>query len=827
MTQPRPRPGWIAALPLRFWPVMLLVLAVLLILAILGRDVFNRLDKARDAQSENTTWLVAQIEVDALKLLVALHEAEAGGSLEDLRQSHDIFLSRMGVIENYMAESAVLGPVAEGEDWQMVLRCAEAVRRVLDVPDSVLVPRLAEARAEVETMRAPLRRFTIAALTALVDAGIRAREGLAMLLTRSAELGLTVIVLLTGSLGLMVYLARRLRERNREVEATRANLERTLATTFDGVIVARPDGQITDANPAALTLFGRDHAAMTGCNLSALLTAGSGEGADLVGAVAQGALPAPRVAVTGRHAAGHGLALELSLTAGQDGQGAEMRFAFLRDVSDRHRHEESLRAARDAALRAAEAKTRFLAVMSHEMRTPLNGVIAALDLLARTTRPSKRQAGFLALAEASAGVALDQINDVLEQARLDEAASPELPETVDLLALIEDLVAQVRPLAGQGGNRILLNLPPGPSLWLLLPRRGVTRVMMNLLGNAAKFTHDGTITVSARLSNPVGAPPLLSIEVADTGIGIPSDQIEAVFEPFARLEDGYDRGAGGTGLGLGIARRAAERMGGRISVDSTPGQGCRFCLEIPVLAAEPPLPLPKDDLRPEAPLPRQSILIAEDHPTNRLVLREMLTYLGQNVTEACDGTEALTLAQAQPFDLILMDISMPGLDGVAVTQAIRAGAGPSSGARIIALTAHGLPEELAKFRAGGLDDVVQKPITLAVLRPLLHGGALSPALDGAVIGDLERLMSVKDLQAAVASLRAEACRFAQSLRDPAAPDLAAMAHRLAGAAALFGATDLMALLRQPPAGPCYAAAFDVVWRRADQALSDWLSRIGA
>lgn len=392
MTQPRPRPGWIAALPLRFWPVMLLVLAVLLILAILGRDVFNRLDKARDAQSENTTWLVAQIEVDALKLLVALHEAEAGGSLEDLRQSHDIFLSRMGVIENYMAESAVLGPVAEGEDWQMVLRCAEAVRRVLDVPDSVLVPRLAEARAEVETMRAPLRRFTIAALAALVDAGIRAREGLAILLTRSAELGLTVIVLLTGSLGLMVYLARRLRERNREVEATRANLERTLATTFDGVIVARPDGQITDANPAALTLFGRDHAAMTGCNLSALLTEDSGEGADLVGAVAQGALPAPRVAVTGRHAAGHGLALELSLTAGQDGQGAEMRLAFLRDVSDRHRHEESLRAARDAALRAAEAKTRFLAVMSHEMRTPLNGVIAALDLLARTTRPSKRQA---------------------------------------------------------------------------------------------------------------------------------------------------------------------------------------------------------------------------------------------------------------------------------------------------------------------------------------------------------------------------------------------------------------------------------------------------
>ena len=819
MTQPRPRPGWIAALPLRFWPVMLLVLAVLLVLVILGRDVFSRLDTARDAQSENTTWLVAQVEVDALKLLVALHEAEAAGAgFDPLRQSHDIFLSRMGVVENYMAESAVLRAVSLGEDWQMVLRCAEKVRRLLDVPDPVLAPRLAQARAEVDAMRAPLRRFTIAALAALVDAGMQGREALAILLTRSAELGLTVIVLLTGSLGLMVYLARRLRERNREVEATRANLERTLATTFDGVIVARPDGQIMDANPAALALFGRDHAALVGGNLSSLL----GDGAGLVDA-------APRIAVTGRHAAGHGLALELSLTAGQDGQGAEMRFAFLRDVSDRHRHEESLRAARDAALRAAEAKTRFLAVMSHEMRTPLNGVIAALDLLARTTRPSRRQASFLALAEASAGVALDQINDVLEQARLDEAAAPEAPETVDLRVLIEDLVAQVRPLAGQGGNRILLDLPPGPSIWLTLPRRGLTRVMMNLLGNAAKFTHDGTITVTARLADPVaaGAPLLLGVEVADTGIGIPPDQIETVFEPFARLEDGYDRGVGGTGLGLGIARRAAQQMGGQISVDSTPGQGCRFRLEIPVLRAEAPLALPKPDLRPEAPLPRQKILIAEDHPTNRLVLREMLLHLGQKVTEASDGTEALSLAQAQPFDLILMDISMPGLDGVAVTQAIRAGGGPSAGARILALTAHGLPEELAKFRAGGLDEVVQKPITLAVLRPLLQGGSPAPALDGAATDDLEKLMPAKDLRAAVAALRAEAHAFAQNLRDdPAAADLAAEAHRLGGAAALFGATDLTALLRQPPSGPCYAAAFDTVWQRVDLALSEWVARVG-
>lgn len=817
----------------RLWQVLAVVLAGLVVLALIGQNVRTRLDEARAAQSENATWLVAQAEVETLKLILALdrvppdHGAEA---LFAMRQAFDIYLSRVEVMDSYMAGFAVLAPLREGEHWQQVRQGTRRLQQLLDGAAQLPLDSLAEAQAEAQALRKPMRAFTTDALAALVTAGIQGRETLAVLLTRGAELGFALIALLTLTVWGTTRLSRRLRLRSREAVRARANLERTLAASLDGVVVLRPDGRIVDANPAALALFGMTRAALRAADFRELVRGGS---AALGAMQVRGAATSPRIELTAQRPDGQRLPVELSLTAGDDAQGQPVRFAFLRDISERRSHEASLRAARDAALQAAEAKQRFLAVMSHEMRTPLNGVIASLDILLRTTRPDARQLQFLEIAERSANMALEQINDVLDQARLDDRAPPEAAVVLNVTGLLSDTAGQVLPLAEAAGNRLSLTLPPTEEAWVLAPRRALMRVLLNLAGNAAKFTRNGEICISARLEPvPAQGGQMLSVEVADTGIGIAPDRLEAIFEPFERGDTGYDRDTEGTGLGLGIARRTVEAMGGRIEVTSRPGEGSRFRILLPVAAAEASQAEQRSDLLPELPNPGHEVLIAEDNPTNRLVLREMLRHLGQSVTEAADGAEAILAANTRPFALILMDISMPRVDGLAATQAIRTGGGPSSKARIVALTAHGLPEDLERFQAGGLTEILPKPVTLARLRPLL-ASLPEPVLDPAVLGELRALLPAAHLARTCAGLEAEVSAILAELGPsppvgaPPATDLAERLHRLQGACAMMGLRRLVQALRgleaqlaeQGTCPPDTTAQLAALWQEAVLALA--------
>jgi hypothetical protein len=428
----------------------------------------------------------------------------------------------------------------------------------------------------------------------------------------------------------------------------------------------------------------------------------------------------------------------------------------------------------------------------------------------RTTRLSRKQARFAEIAERSAQLALEQINDVLEMAHLEGDNADEAASVFNVTALLRDLADQMQPLAARNGNQMQVAAPPEAVAWVSGPRRRLLRVLINLAGNAAKFTQGGRIDIRAAfLPGPEAAPDLpagavarlLRVEVLDTGIGIAPDRIEAIFDPFETLEDSYDRRTEGTGLGLGIARRTLERIGGTLHVDSTPGLGSRFWFHLPLLRADPPQAGALCPLAGAEDLPVMDVLIAEDNATNRMVLGEMLRHLGQRVTEARDGAEAVAEAQARAFDLILMDVSMPQVDGLVATRRIRE-AGASRGARIVALTAHGFPEELARFRAGGLTEIVQKPVTLAALRPLLVGlgagaeGGKVAALDADVIADLRALLPLETRSKLLEGLFDEAQAFSSLLnRGGDAPELARRAHRLQGAAAVLGARDLVLALR--------------------------------
>lgn len=385
------------------------------------------------------------------------------------------------------------------------------------------------------------------------------------------------------------------------------------------------------------------------------------------------------------------------------------------------RAQAELRVARDAALAGERAKASFVAVMSHEMRTPLNGIIASLEIL-RDEVTAPQQAEFLGLAHSSALQLMHQINDVLDISRIEAGRVDVATEPFDLGAFLEEVSAALRPLSGARGNRLVLDCHP------LLPARvsgdsfRLRQILQNFLSNAIKFTENGTITLGARPA-PAGPDAAEGIEfdVVDTGRGIAAADLTRVFEDFVMLDPTYSREVGGSGLGLSICRRLAGAMGGEIGADSTPGLGSRFWVRLPLAAAPaaravatpaaPPAPVAD----PAAPCGGLRLLVVDDTAVNRTVVARMLEQEGHVAVLADGGRAAVALARAQRFDAILMDISMPEMDGMTAAGLIRAG-GASSAVPIFALTAHAMPEELARFAAAGLETTLLKPVRRPALR---------------------------------------------------------------------------------------------------------------
>lgn len=849
-------PGWAERLLLQFsprlWQVLLMMLAGLAVLVVIGDRFSAQLEDVRGSQSDNTAWLVSQLEVEALKLERAVTEARLAAvdpPLAPIRNAFDLYLSRVKVITGNLGQSDVLGPIAQTGEWAELERATGRLRTLVDVPDDRLAATLPEIARELQALRRPMREAVVNSLRLIIRQGTEGREALAILFARSALVAIGIILLLFLAVWSTLTLAKSLRRRTYEAERVRSNLERTIDASLDGVILVRKDGRVQDANPAAEVIFGYCRSELLAApDLVDLLLPPEIEDAQtdrlrqMLRTVPEAGLPDGRIEVLARRKDGQAIPVELALTRDRDADGEMLFFAFLRDISERRRYETSLHAARDSALQAAEAKARFLAVMSHEMRTPLNGVIAALDILRETTRLTARQARFLGIAESSGQSALEQINDVLELARLDAGTTPEEMSAFHLAEALRGLSEQAEPLAARQDNRIVLELAPGTERWILGPRRSLQRVLLNLVGNAAKFTSGGTITLSARLAENDAGALRAELAVADTGIGIAADKLEAIFDPFEQIDNGYDRMTEGTGLGLGIARRTVEMLGGTVRAESVAGRGSSFHVSLPVAPAARPAGPAATACPPyaKAALPVGDILIVEDNLTNRLVLREMLRHLGQRVTEASNGAEAIRLAEGRAFGLIFMDISMPEIDGIAATTAIRAG-GASSGARIVGLTAHDLPEDLGRFRVAGMTEVLQKPVTFATLIPWIapekavapQAGPAAEAFDHRIAAELSVLLALPQRRSLVADFLNEGDDFLRALATgQESGALVPLAHRLKGAASVLGATgfarnlavlenDLLAHRTPDAAGQ---EAVIAAWRRVGEELPALLLR---
>jgi signal transduction histidine kinase/CheY-like chemotaxis protein len=362
------------------------------------------------------------------------------------------------------------------------------------------------------------------------------------------------------------------------------------------------------------------------------------------------------------------------------------------------------------ARQASAAKTAFLANMSHEIRTPLNGVLGMADAMAREPLPAA-QLERLRVVQSSGRALLGLLNQVLDLSKI-EAGKLELEQGVlDLGKVLHDLAAGYEPVCAEKGLEFLLDVEPDlAGAWRADPMR-VRQILTNLISNAVKFTDAGSVVVTAR--QDAGQ---VVVEVIDSGCGIPPERLTGVFESFAQADASTTRRYGGTGLGLAIARQLAELMGGTLTVVSAVGEGSTFTLRLPLerldaAAAAAP------DRAPAAPDGRLRILAAEDHATNQMVLRTLLTQLGLDVHIVSNGAEAVEAWSAAEWDVILMDVQMPVMDGPAATQEIRARERAEGRRRtpILALTANALSHQTRAYLAGGMDGVVTKPIEAASL----------------------------------------------------------------------------------------------------------------
>ncbi|MDH4189294.1 MAG: ATP-binding protein [Betaproteobacteria bacterium] len=400
--------------------------------------------------------------------------------------------------------------------------------------------------------------------------------------------------------------------------------------------------------------------------------------------------------------------------------GTVVFYLALRRVAQRHGSAIELAIRRRIETDSANAaKTRFLANMSHEIRTPMNGVLGALDLLGRDGL-STEQRKLLETATSSSKALLTVLDEVLDFAKV-EAGKLELAyEPLMLRAVLQSAVSLFAPMAQRKGLALVSDFDPAVPEGVKGDAARLRQILLNLVGNAIKFTERGSIAVRVRrASGGSDARPIVVFEIEDTGIGIAGEMLPKLFTPFFQADQSNQRRFGGTGLGLVISKRLAEAMGGELSVESVPGQGSTFRLNLQMdaQAGSSRKPAAVATTEQSATLAGRA-LVAEDNAVNRLLTGAMLRKLGIEVVEAENGELAVRELSRSPVDLVLMDCQMPVMDGFAATREIREREHGTLAARvpIIAVTANALRGDAERCFQAGMDAYLAKPFTIEQLR---------------------------------------------------------------------------------------------------------------
>ncbi len=497
------------------------------------------------------------------------------------------------------------------------------------------------------------------------------------------------------------------------VSRSESNKRAILNASLDGVISVDTKGRIIEFNPAAEKIFGFSMEEAFGRTLAKMIIPPEYRDAHRVGMKRLVSTRVPkligqRIEVPALRKDGTQFPIELTLIELETDQGLQFT-AFVRDITERKENEEALKEARALAERNADAKTQFLSSMSHEIRTPLNAVIGISHLLVKTDL-SVKQKGYVTDVQLAANNLLGLINNILDFQKIDEGHL-ELEQVVfDLKDLLEELIGRARYLAIGKQVAVQLNVAADTPEWVKSDPIRIAQIISNLVNNAIKFTEQGFVTIDVSVVSSSKKASVVCFSISDSGIGVPDESIDKIFYSFAQASSNTTRKYGGTGLGLPIVKRLVNLFQGEIQVKSEVNVGTEFRVSIPVGLATKKETRTTQSFSQKGNLSGVQILLVEDNPVNQFVAKEILQTWNAETTIASSGKEAIEYLSTQSFNLVLMDIQMPDMDGFQTTAYIRNELLITSEILpIIALTASALNAQRERAISVGMDDFVLKP----------------------------------------------------------------------------------------------------------------------
>ena len=664
-------------------------------------------------------------------------------------------------------------------------------------------------------------------------------------------------VLSAATLGLCFLLLRQLegrRSREAELRRSQVKLRETtthFATTLDnidqGLLMIDPDGRVQVCNRRALELLELPQALIDQkpyfTAVSALQVA-RGDVAQTEGSIERWdpLRLEPNRSFVYERTLRDGRILEIRTVRLPD-KGAVRTYT---DITQRKSAESAAEQARIAAERDSNAKTEFLATMSHEIRTPLNSILGFTGLILEREDLAPEVKRQVQLIQGSGAALLTVVNDILDFSKI-EAGQIELePRSFDSAALIGSTLSIVKGLAGAKRLDIRAEVDPALPPWLVGDEDRIRQILLNLLNNAVKFTREGHVTLAVRSEASADGGHLVRFSVADTGIGIPADKQNLLFQRFSQIDGSIRREFGGTGLGLAISQRLVELMGGAIGVRSEHREGSTFWFTVTLPNGEPPMtPLVKPPFS-DVPSGRKArILLAEDVEVNQEIACAVLENAGHCVDVVSDGSEAIMAVQEGDYDLVLMDIQMPVVDGVTASRRIRELEGPKGRIPVFAMTANVLPEQVAKFLAAGMSGHVGKPFKREELfaaveqalaaqaepepAPAASAASCSRAVDATAYRSLLEIMGTSGVRRLLDTLE-ERLKELPALCAPTAEErkrLAKDAHALVSAAGMLGFLSLSRSFRELEAACLEGAELADILGRLRVTLDDTLKEIAS
>ena len=701
--------------------LLAVIVTLFAVMLMLGWMTFRELERQRAGPSDSAQWIIYQTNLEFNRLNSAYatyRDEDSEENRKEFTKRFDIYYSRVRTLNTGKA----LDPYRVEAFF---IRSTEQLTSFVDW----LAQKIDKGEFEaLRTDPAVLQEFrtnedqTAMFVTAAVQVQAAHNEAIRTSLKQLLLLQLITFGLVIAACAYfaVVVLQQRNRALKREValRESRDLLRAIVQSSLDSVLIADSDGVIVDLNDAAAEMFDFTAAEMTGQEMSGMimperLRAAHKAGMERYIATGKAKVIGRRIEIDAQRRNGSEFPCEISLSS--TGSGANARFvAFMRDITDRRLAEENLKTAKENAEAASRAKAQFLAAISHEMRTPLTGILGALDLL-EAEKLDEQNRKHIRTAKRSGQALLSVISDVLDISRLEAGKAKLEIGPVALEEIVQDVVEIIGNLARERRNFIGVHLDEGLPKALMGDAARIRQVLLNLVTNAVKFTYDGDISISAVQLARSADSAEIEISVQDNGPCISESDQQKLFKSFSQLSNTSDKAIGGSGLGLSISKHLVDLMSGSIGVDTALGKGSRFWFRLSLEVGQDGVPAQVQLGHAAAEAVRvksKRILVVDDNETVRSIVAGQLATKSYIAETADCAANALAMMTEGHYDAVILDISMPGMDGFEALRIMKTLPVAKGRTPVIALTAHALVEVRERCIAAGFDHFLAKPVRI-------------------------------------------------------------------------------------------------------------------